>query len=478
MSLDAKHPDYTKFSPVWVKMRDTYDGEDRVKECGEAYLYPTSGMVLDGVANTNQPGYRAYQAYKRRAVFPEIVEEAVKAMIGVMHSKAPMIELPPQMESLLERATLTGESLELLLRRINEAQLTTGRIGLMLDLPTAPAASALPYIATYDAEKIINWDDGEQVEPSLQSLNLVVLDETEDERQSNLEWKRVEKYRVLVLGDAEKNETFGLYRQGEFREAKEFDEMALIEPKVRGNTLDQIPFIFINDSDLLSCPKKPPLLALANLALAIYRGEADYRQNLYMQAQDTPVINDDTLAQKVANGQGSEIRFGAGAAIVTGTAGKASYIGVSSTGLPEQRQALENDYRRASQKGGQLLDTTSREKESGEALQIRVAAQTSTLTQIALTGAEGLQGILRIAAQWIGADPMKVIITPNLDFADAGMTPKDFLDLMAAKEKGLPLSEESIHSRLKENEYTDKEFEAEALLLATERGRVFEDEEQ
>jgi hypothetical protein len=42
----------------------------------------------------------------------------------------------------------------------------------------------------------------------------------------------------------------------------------------------------------------------------------------------------------------------------------------------------------------------------------------------------------------------------------------------------LPLSEESIHARLKENEYTDKEFEDEALLIASERGRVFEDEEQ
>jgi hypothetical protein len=252
----------------------------------------------------------------------------------------------------------------------------------------------------------------------------------------------------------------------------------LIEPKVRGNTLEQIPFIFINATDLLSCPIKPPLMGLANLCLAIYRGEADYRQNLFMQAQDTPVINDDTLAQKVANGQAANIRFGAGAAIITSTAGGAKYIGVSSTGLPEQREALQNDYRRAAEKGSQLLDSTSRQKESGEALEIRVAAQTATLNQIALTGAEGLQAILRIAAMWIGADPDKVKVIPNTDFADAGMTPKDFLDLMGAKEKGLPLSEESIHARLKENEYTDKEFEDEALLIASERGRVFEDEEQ
>jgi hypothetical protein len=192
MALDSRHPEYMKFHPLWVKMRDTYEGEDCVKDKGEEYLPATSGMMLDGMETNNGLGYKAYQAYKRRAVFPELVEDAVKAMVGVMHSKAPVFELPSQLEPLRERATLTGESLDLLLRRINEAQLTPGRIGLLLDLPKEGVGNSIPYIATYDAEKILNWDDGEQVEPSLQSFNLVVLDESEDERQSNLEWKRVE----------------------------------------------------------------------------------------------------------------------------------------------------------------------------------------------------------------------------------------------------------------------------------------------
>ncbi|MBD4208505.1 hypothetical protein GUH47_21445, partial [Xanthomonas citri pv. citri] len=50
-----------------------------------------------------------------------------------------------------------------------------------------------------------------------------------------------------------------------------------IEPTIRGKTLNRIPFVFINSKDIVARPDDPPLLGLVNLALAIYRGDADYR---------------------------------------------------------------------------------------------------------------------------------------------------------------------------------------------------------
>lgn len=457
MAIDTKHPLYAEFLEDWQMMRDTYRGERVVKARGQLYLPPTSGMVADGMA-PEQPGAKAYQAYKARAVFHDFVADAVEAMIGMMHHKPPVIELPAALEPLRERATIHGESMEQLLRRINEQQLVTGRVGLLLDLPEQPDPTApLPYIATYRAEHIINWDDGARDELTLPRLNLVVLEESEYERNAQFDWEFIEKYRVLILGDPVANEGHGeaaTYRVGVVRKSDGADVNLdnLTEPNIRGTKLEEIPFVFINTKDVVSSPDDPPLLGLARLALAIYRGEADYRQNLFMQGQDTLVV---------IGSQEEDFRVGAGATIVLPQGGDAKYIGVTSEGLAEQRQALENDKVLAASKAGQLVDTRSRERESGEALRIRVAAQTATLNQIALTGAAGLEQLLKIAATWVGANPEEVSVQPNLDFVDDEMSGKTLVELMTAKTMGAPLSKRSIHRLMQDRGLTEMEYEEE-----------------
>src|SRR5690554_4386260 len=105
------------------------------------------------------------------------------------------------MKPLRDQATIHGESLAMLLRRINTEQLITGRLGLLADLPEEPdPANPMPYIATYIAEAILNWDDAEEVD-GYNSLNLVVLDESGFIRDADFQWKQIKKYRVLQLGE-------------------------------------------------------------------------------------------------------------------------------------------------------------------------------------------------------------------------------------------------------------------------------------
>lgn len=462
MALDSKHPAYVAIVEDWEKMRVCYAGERAVKAAGRTYLPPTSAMWADGMED-GERGRKAYEAYKKRAVFPPYVGEAVKALIGAMHNKPPQIELPAQMEPLRERATLQGESLNLLLRRINEAQLITGRIGLLLDLPSQ-TDNPLPYIATYAAETILNWDDGTRENPALQSLNLVVLDESEDERLPDFEWQRVEKYRALVLGDPVANEQAGLYQQGVFRQTNTFSSEALLVPQLRGTPLQEIPFVFINASDLLTTPTYPPLLELANLCLTIYRGEADYRQNLFMQAQDTLLVIGDDIGP---DGHVKQYRLGAGGCINVPLQGDARFIGVSSQGLPEQRQALENDRRNAAQMGAQLLDVTKGAGESGEALKTRVAAQTTTLNQVALAGAEGLQTILRTGARWMGLDPLSVMVKPNLEFAAQSM---GAAELQALTSTELPLVEK--YKVMQRKGWLPEDLDVEAMARKVEEDKT------
>ena len=211
MALDAVHPQYEAHRRIWAMMRDFYKGEEHVKSKLEEYLPATSGMHNDGMKKTNDPGMKAYQAYVSRAVFPDYVKDAVETYIGLLHQKPPTIELPASMEPLRMNATMHGENLELLLRRINEQQLVTGRVGLLLDLPVNPdPANPMPYIALYVGEAVRNWDDGE-VEEGRAKLRFVVLDESSPRlNRAVFTWEQVTKYRVLMLDET------GVYKQGAF----------------------------------------------------------------------------------------------------------------------------------------------------------------------------------------------------------------------------------------------------------------------
>src|SRR5687768_4418935 len=386
MAFSAFHPQYNLMKTDWETMRDTYAGERQVKERGQKYLLATQGMVVDGMGIA-QPGFAAYSAYRSRGIFHDFVREGVEYYIGLLHQKPPQIELPKLLEPMRKNATILHESLEQLLRRINEQQLVAGRYGLMLDLPKDPELGKdIPYIATYQAEAILNWDLGQRDEIAVPELNLVVLDESGNVRlPGSFEWKWVEKYRVLALGTLGENEATGIYSQGVFEGQNiTFDETKMIVPNIKGTKLEHIPFVFINAQDLLASPDICPLMGLANLSLAVYRGEADYRQNLFMQGQDTLVIiGSGDKDETVRTGTGSIINLAARAGA------DAKYIGVTANGLSEQREALENDKAQCRNKSGQLIDTRSAQKESGEALSTRVAAQAATLNAIAKTGAAG-----------------------------------------------------------------------------------------
>lgn len=488
--IASTHPNYDEFIIDWMTMRDLYRGERVIKSKGELYLPATAGMHIDGMKTKEQAGSKAYEAYKTRALFHDYVKEGVEALIGMMHQKPPTFELPDQMKSLIDKATLGGESLSALLRRINVEQLLTGRIGLLADLPSITTTATtgqminnsigLPYIASYIAESIINWDEARNQE-GYNGLNLVVLDESGFERNSSFTWRTLRKYRVLQLGDILVEDEPGTadYRAGVFTNSAgasniQYSQEAMITPTLRGVSLKSIPFVFINTKDIISIPDDPPLLGLGKLTLAIYRGDADYRQNLFMQGQDTLVI---TGGVKKSDGTNEDdaLRTGAGSMIEIDMGGDAKYIGVEGKGLTEQRESLDNDKKDAASKAGRLVEAGKNDAASGEALKTRITAMTATLNQMALAGALGLENLLKSIGTWMGlaqasVDGIKVI--PNLEFADFALGAADIVQLMTARSLGAPLSRESIHAILVDRGMTQMSYEDEMDLIEEENAQL------
>lgn len=467
MAIDLVHPLYTSFYQDWVMLRHCYSGEDDIKKAGIKYLPPTQGMIIDGMTRVTDTGYQTYEAYKLRAVWHDLFKEAVEAYIGLLHSKPPQITIPEAMQGVRSNH---GETMEQLLRRINEEQLVSGRLGLLVDLPVSPDASnPLPYIAMYNAEHVRNWNIGDN--ESLQTkLLFIILDESGYVLDPNTQfsWIQETRYRVCIIEN-------GIYQTGLFKSSIEkpiFNTANLSVPTLRGQPMTNIPFTFVNSKDLLAAPDKGPLYGLAKMMLGIYRGEADYRQNLFMQGQDTLVTIGGLVRRDAASNPDAPLRTGAGSRIDMEAGGDAKYIGVNSSGLPEQRAALQNDRQRAEVRAGQLINARVGDKESGEALKTRLAAQTATLKQIALTGGAALEEQLRFIATWMGLNPDEVKVEPNEEFSSTLVTGQDAFQLMQAKDLGLPISYESIHAYMVDRGITKKNFEEEFVTIVSEKNKI------
>lgn len=472
MAIDDRHPEYVNKLGEWTQMRDTYTGERAVKLRGTDYLPASEAMMQDGMSTPDSPGWKDYQAYLTRAHFHDCVRDAVKAMVGIMHMKPAQVRVPKRLEAMLKKATIQGEGMQMLLRRINEHQLTYGRCGLLVDAPTgADVDKATPYLSFYSPERIINWDAG-KLDEGMNSLDLVVLDESGYQREG-FTWTNERKHRILTRGGATSLESGWVRPEGgsPFQLCVKVNDMSMpveqdfITPNIGGRELDEIPFVFIGANDLVPEPDEPPLLGLSNLALTIYRGEADYRSTLFYQGQQTLVVIGGNVSDL---DEDQELRIGNKGVIDLRIGGDAKYIGVSPSGLSEMRQAITNDDTKASQMGVAFLDTGNTAHESGEALRIRVAARTTTISAVAQAAGAGLEQALRYAAEWVGEDPDEVSVKVQTDFADQNVAGASLLAFMQAKQLGLPLSLKSLHRMMQLNDMTDLDFEGESEQIELE----------
>ena len=450
--LTQQHPLYQALSPDWIQCRDTYEGERKIKNKNFRYLPATSGQIADGLEKTTDPGYKAYQAYKTRARYSNFMREAVQTAIGMLHCQPSKINVPAEMENI---RSAEGETLDQLLRFINQEQLITGRVALLPDIN--PRTNSF-YVAAYSTERLVNWD--QLASRGIQErLVFALLDETGYRRQANtFTWETIRSFRVLLIDEN------GDYASGLFVDNETYNPSQMVVPSFRGRTFDEIPLVIINSCDLVTKPDEPPLLDLSNLCLTIYRGQADYRQNLFMQGQDTLVIIGGPAEDD------EELRTGAGAVIrLPATDGAdAKYIGVESEGLAEQREALQNDERRAGSMGAQSLDTVSRERESGTSLHIRIAARTADLNQIAMTGAAGLEQCLKHIATWMGLNPNDVSVEPNMEFGDTRITGQSMVEMQTARNLGYPISARSLHANAFDKGLTKLTFEEEEQRASEE----------
>ena len=435
-----RHPDYTaEIADEWRLMRDAYRGEVEIKRRGEIYLPMPSGYKHHpgGI----DVGIAMYNAYRKRARFPEIVSSAIRGMVGIAHGQEWQIEMPDALMYLWENSDGKGLPLEALSKRITKELLITGRYALLAD---APPEGGDIYLAGYTAEEVINWSEDD---------DFYVLREEIYERSGEV-WTQAIRKRALELED-------GRYVQRVYIDGVLEAEY---QPRARGGSaIEMIPLTIGGAMDLDLKPDTPPLIGVGRAAIAHYQLNADYRNQLYMSGQETFVLHNVEEPPAVV-GAGVVISLQA----ADGTKDtRAEYVGPSGVGIDAHVTAMDREQQSAVRSGAQLFDNSKgNAQESGQARRLRFSAETATLSSIAGASATILERTLKQAAIMAGANPDEVIVSPPQNLLEGRLDPQEITALLAAWKDG-GISYQTLYENLQRGRIAspERDHEEESGLL-------------
>ena len=445
LSAFERHPDYTaEIADEWRLMRDAYRGEVEIKRRGEIYLPMPSGYKHHpgGI----DVGIAMYNAYRKRARFPEIVSSAIRGMVGIAHGQEWQIELPNALMYLWENSDGKGLPLEALSKRVTKELLITGRYALLAD---APPEGGDIYIAGYTAEEVINWSEAD---------DFYVLREEIYERSGEV-WTQAIRKRVLEL------------EEGRYVQRVYIDGVleAEYQPRARGGSaLDMIPLTIGGAMDLDLKPDTPPLIGVARASWAHYQIYALYRNALELGVSSTLVgIDVDTPPRAIGPGIYVDIK--------SSDAHQADLRYVTPGGLEIDAlvTSMDREQQSAVRSGAQLFDNSKGSgQESGQARRLRFSAETATLSSIAGASATILERTLKQAAIMAGANPDEVVVAPPQNLLEGRLEPQEIAALLAAWKDG-GISYQTLYENLQRGRIASPERDAdEESGLLDDEGEV------
>ena len=453
----------------WEKMYDCFQDEYWIKSKSSLYLSIPSG--ISSKAPNTQTGL--YDAYKKRSIYYRYLSSDINKMKSMLTKKKVEFELPKKMLSLIEDAGQDGESLNTIVDTLFQNQLLYSRYGLLVDIPEkAKGMDVIPHLVEYGHNTIVNWVtdtvNGKEIPV------VIILDQSYDEITAGLQRKLVENYRILALANYDTNPIYYSYETDStgvnaFELNQDIPEDAYI-PNIREKTLPYIPFQICNALSLAFETEIPILIEIADMALALYQGEADYRQSLFMQGQATPyVAGASSDLDKIAFGATALIKF-------TDTDAHGGFIEVEGKGLAGMKAGLDGLHAQEDKLGVSLIEAGA--NQSGEALGVRLGVQTASLVGVSNINKQCLKNVLKIIADWMDENEEEIGLTYTTDFMNSQKSIDELIKLAdLTKENKYAL--EDFYNYLKRNDYTAvNTFEEWKDKIQTENGELIDEETQ
>ena len=375
-----EHPNYQAQKVDWDRVRDAVQSESVIKSKGIKYLPRPAGMTGEYAD--------AYDAYLERAHYPQICAYALQGALGVIITKLPEFNVPPQLEYILKEATKDGSTIQQLFMDLVVEILLTSKCPVIVDI--SPETNQFKFVR-YSAESFINWK--EEVVKSEKNMVLGVLREQVPNTDDIFSHDVVDVYRVLSL-DAQ-----GHYTSKLFTDAGSEIMDAFTKPSYMGKFIDELP-LFIAGSINNSTDSQPiPLLSVANCSIQIYRKEADLANSEYLSCNPTLCMvgasNDDDLPNVV----GSSVMI-----VLPDPQARIFYTVTDTAALQHVKTHIDDLYEEAIRHGVAILDTR-KGVESAEALRIRQSTQSASIYSIYLSALNAIKDGLQLMCKWGGFDP-------------------------------------------------------------------------
>jgi len=468
MPVDSRHEDYELHELDWKKCRDTIEGENAVLAGGEVYLPIPPGMqktqtVVSGQSTTTRltNGPAHYQHYLSFARFPEIVAPQVNGVQGLIHSTELSVELPTELEYLLETATPNGMGLLELWEHITREVFSTGRVNLLAEIMAEDDSIRL---CPYSVESFINWRLATKEDGSL--LKLAVLEEHSKVPKDDDPFvdEDVIKWRELAI-----DEESGVYQVRRWVQMNEKDGPTIeldpdtgeewVVPVLFGEGFAEVPLWPVNAVDTGWHYGPIPIIPTVRRALSIYRLTADYYRALHIKGDPQAVLFgvDKDSGEVPSSIGGSQIWS------FTNPDGHAEYLDIDGGGIPATLEAISAEYDRVSAESGRMIDSQKETTaESGEAVRRRQAFQLVTVSSMVVNAAASLEEIIKKVGSLMQLDQAKldeVKIAPDLSFTESDMTYDDLIKAMQARNQGAPLLIEDIHDDMRARRLVSRPYE-------------------
>ena len=467
---------YDTFWKKWDRCRDIFAGSDCVKELDEKYL-PKSRWHRNGGAD----GKQDYEDYKARAIFFSYLKDAIETSLGVLKKGEPTIKLPPQIAFMEKSASVYHDGLVELKGKLDATIMLTGCAGLSLEVNSQGNGNTERpdfFINLWQPESIKdkNFEHDELTGESYATL--VLLDESEMRFDKKTKLRVPEaKWRIMGL-DSEKRYYTALIRPEQYADfdlenppvaADQSDPQMgeAVYPMYHGDMFNRIPFTFVNATDLSGGHyEDPPLYDLVDLVIALYRGDADYRQTLHFTASDFykhTGCNDPNKQRKLSVGAGGILHLGMDEdiAVVSSPGGGANL----------QKEALLSLHGQCQQRIMTLLNVGA--NQSGAALEIMQNSKSARIEPINQNTANAIEEQLRYAAEWTGMSREQAhqeVMFKASKIEDTSLVISQLQSLWhAIVAENYPLTRRDFHTLQRKANITQNDFEQNNEELEIER---------
>jgi hypothetical protein len=456
--ITSTHKEYGASLLKWGRLRDAMAGRDAIMahDAAEA-LKPAASRnsYLPPLSEQEQAEYAAMQV---RASWFGATDRTVNALAGLIFAKDPEVKVHGTINALLRNIDLRGTNLRDFAQKVVVEELTTSRVGLMVEFPDtdtsamtqaqAELANARPYITAWAAEQIQDWRVG-NVPGQGSRLTLVKLRESVATFEDDLSPAvYVTQYRILDLFE-------GYYRQRVYREtdSKEWALAVEIFPTSQNERLRYIPFTIVGGTEV----RKPLLLDLADVNFAHYRTDADYSNGLHRSAVPQIWI---AGAQLEA---GQKLQIGSSEAwVFPDPAAKAGYLEFSGQGLDPHRNRLSDLEKQMAILGARSLGGEKASNETATGAELRSAGERGTLAGVAADVSDAIRQCLDWMAARFG-ESAGAEFSLNRDYGLHRMDPQMLAQLVAAYQSGaMPVS--VLFSNLKRGDIVPADMDEQTYM--------------